>query len=61
MEKHTKEELETRLNLTMASPQFSDVIGEYARLLSILGNVDGDEIVALALIARMNVWKEVVS
>ncbi len=35
--------------------------GEYERLLSILGNVDGDEIVALALIARMNVWKEVVS
>lgn len=56
-----REELETRLKLTLASPQFKDVNGEYERLLSILGNVDGDEIVALVLIARMNVWQEVVS
>jgi hypothetical protein len=48
-------ELEAQLIEEMSKPNFPLICGEYEKLLSQLGNVDGNEIIALVLIAINNV------
>jgi hypothetical protein len=53
------EELERDLKDYQDYSVFPPLVKEYSRLLNILGNVDGDEIIALVLIALNNAGYEV--
>ena len=46
-----REEIEQRLKEMLVTGRFRAACAEFDRLLRILGNVDGNEIVALALVA----------
>lgn len=50
-----REEIEVKLNAMPNNPECRAVVKEYNRLLRLLGNVEDDEIVYLALIAYHNV------
>lgn len=49
------ERIETELKVMMATRTFPFIVAEYNRLLGILGNVGGDEIIALVLLATYKV------
>jgi len=53
-----EETLEERLEQMMEDELFSEIAKEYHRLLDILSNVDGDEIIALVIMAGTNVALE---
>lgn len=48
-------EIEDCMAEVMSMPRYSSVQTEYHRLLSIMGNVDGDETIALTIVALVNV------
>ena len=48
----TEPELEARLIEMMQRSEFAQTCASYERMLKQLGNVDGNEVIALALIAK---------
>jgi hypothetical protein len=56
----TIKDIETEMGRIMVegSPPYDKIMVEYERLLSIMGNVDGNEVIALVLLALHNVEKE---
>jgi hypothetical protein len=48
---HTREEIEAELERVMEDLDFPRMTLEYERLLGIMGNVEGDEIIALVVLA----------
>jgi hypothetical protein len=45
-------------DLIAINPKYDQVVREYYRLLKIMGNVDGDEIIALVMLADENVQRD---
>lgn len=43
--------IEDRMADIMSEPKYPQVVEEYERLLKIMGNVDGAEVIALVLVA----------
>jgi hypothetical protein len=50
----TIKDIEDAMADAMLHPLYSAVIAEYQRLLAIMGNVDGDEVIALVMVALRN-------
>jgi len=53
----TISEIEQAMSEIMLEPQYERIKHEYHRMLDIMGNVDGDEIIALVSVAIANVTK----
>lgn len=50
----TRDEIEKALVVMMQMPEWSKVLTEYNQLLTMIGNVEGDECLGLALLAVGN-------
>ena len=48
---NTISEIEDAMADIILDPQYQNTLIEYERLLSIMGNVDGNEVIALSLLA----------
>ena len=51
---HNVADIEDAMADVINAPSYANILAEYRRLLKIMGNVDGDEIVALVIVAELN-------